>query len=263
LWLVLRQGISEPPTPGRPVDPKTYKKEYKELMEKTGKPFWPDAAWRDVVFAVAMIVVMAILALAFGPPVLGKPPDPSIVAANPRPDWYLLWYFAVLALLPHGSENYFMVFGPLLAGLILIVMPFVFNRGERSARRRPWSVAAVVMAVIMIGTLWVAGAKSNWSPNFAAEPLPPAVIGVQSGPIFDGARVFYEKGCLNCHLIGHRGGRRGPDLTAIGSLLSKDQIILRISNGGINMPAYATSLTPKALADLAAFLQSRKVPERD
>jgi mono/diheme cytochrome c family protein len=52
-------------------------------------------------------------------------------------------------------------------------------------------------------------------------------------------------------------------LTAIGSLLSKDQMILRISNGGLNMPAYATSLTPEALADLVAFLQSRKVREQD
>jgi ubiquinol-cytochrome c reductase cytochrome b subunit len=263
LWLVLRHGISEPPTPGKPVDPKTYRQEYKDLVEKTGKPFWPDAAWRDVVFAVAMIVVMAALALTLGPPVLGKPPDPSIIAANPRPDWYLLWYFAVLAMLPHGSEKYFMVFGPLLAGMILIILPFVFNHGERSARRRPWSVAAVVLTVIMIGTLWVAGAKSNWSPNFAAEPLPATVIHAQSGPIFDGARLFYEKGCLNCHLIGPYGGRRGPDLTAIGSLLSKDQMILRISNGGLNMPAYATSLTPEALADLVAFLQSRKVREQD
>jgi ubiquinol-cytochrome c reductase cytochrome b subunit len=257
LLLVLRHGISEPPTPGKPVDPKTYQKEYEELVQKTGKPFWPDAAWRDVVFAVAMIVVMALLALIFGPPELGKPPDPSIIAANPRPDWYLLWYFAVLALLPHGTEQYFMVFGPLLAGIALIVLPFVFNRGERSARRRPWSIAAVILTVIMIGTLWVAGAKSNWSPNFAAEPLSAEVVGATSGPVFDGAHLFYAKGCLNCHLIEKYGGRRGPNLTAIGSLLSKDQLTLRIANGGLNMPAFASALTPKEMDDLVAFLQSR------
>lgn len=258
LWLVLRHGISEPPTPGQPVNPKTYRKEYEELMQKTGKPFWPDAAWRDVVFAVAMIMVMALLALVFGPPELGKPPDPSIIAANPRPDWYLLWYFAVLALLPNGTETYFMVFGPLLAGLILIIMPFVCWRGERSARRRPWSVASVILVFIMIGTLWIAGAKSNWSPNFAAEPLPQEVIGAASGPVFDGARLFYTKGCLNCHLIGHYGGRRGPNLTAIGGLLTRDQLILRIANGGINMPAFASTLTAREMDALVAFLQSRK-----
>jgi ubiquinol-cytochrome c reductase cytochrome b subunit len=262
LWLVLRHGISEPPTPGKPVDPKTYRQEYKELLDKTGVPFWPDAAWRDVMAAVGMIVAMALFALVLGPPALGKPPDPSIVAANPRPDWYLLWYFAVLALLPHGTEQYFMVFGPLLAGILLIILPFVFDRGERSARRRPWSIAAVVLTVIMIGTLWVAGAKSNWSPNFNAEPLPENVVGTASGPVFEGAYLFYAKGCLNCHLIGKYGGRRGPELTAIGSLLSKNQIVLRIANGGVNMPAYASSLKPEQMEELAAFLQSRKRPSQ-
>ena len=170
----------------------------------------------------------------------------------------MLWYFAVLALLPHGTEQYFMVFGPLLAGIVLIALPFVFNRGERSARRRPWSIASVILVVIMIGTLWVAGAKSNWSPNFAAEPLPEEVVGAASGPVFDGARLFYAKGCLNCHLIQRYGGRRGPNLTAIGSLLSKDQIILRIANGGVNMPSYASTLSQQEMEELAAFLQSRK-----
>jgi ubiquinol-cytochrome c reductase cytochrome b subunit len=137
LWLVLRHGISEPPKAGKPVDPKTYREEYKELIEKKGRPFWPDAAWRDTVFCVGMIVAIAALAFFIGAPKLGKPPDPSIIAASPRPDWYLLWYFAVLALLPHGSEKYFMIFGPLLVGILLIALPFISNRGERSPNRRP------------------------------------------------------------------------------------------------------------------------------
>ena len=55
LRLVLRHGISEPPTPGKKVDPKTYRQEYRELMQKSGHPFWPDGAWRDVVFGFLII----------------------------------------------------------------------------------------------------------------------------------------------------------------------------------------------------------------
>ena len=260
LMLVLRHGISEPPKPGRPVDPKTYRQEYDALLKKEGVPFWPDAAWRDVVFSVATIAAMCLLALVFGPPELGKPPDPSIIAADPRPDWYLLWYFAVLAMLPHGMENWFMVIGPLLAGVVLILLPLLRNRGERSPRRRPWAIAIVVMVVTMIGTLWVAGGKSNWSPNFAAQPLPPKVIGATNGPVFEGAQVFHAKGCLNCHLIGPYGGRRGPNLTTVAGRLTADQMVLRIANGGVNMPAYASNLTPQQMDELVAFLQSRLPP---
>jgi ubiquinol-cytochrome c reductase cytochrome b subunit len=259
LWLVLRHGISEPPKAGKPVDPRTYRAEYKEMIEQKGKPFWPDSAWRDVVFCVVMIMVIAALALIYGAPQLGKPPDPSITTASPRPDWYLMWYFAVLALMPHGTEQYFLVFGPLLVGIILIALPFVFNRGERSPWRRPWAIAVVLMTGVMIATLWVAGVKSPWSPNFNAPLLSPSVVGATNGPVFIGAQLFHDKGCLNCHLIADDGGRRGPDLTAVAGRLSKNQMILKIANGGVNMPAYAANLTPAQMDALAAFLQSRKI----
>jgi len=258
LWLVLRHGVAEPPIAGKPVDPKTYRREYKELIKKHGRPFWPDVAWRDVVFCVVMIAAIAALALMFGAPALGDQPDPSIIAASPRPDWYLLWYFAILALLPHGTERYLMVYGPLLVGLALIALPFVFNRGERSPRRRPWAVAAVLMTVVMIATLWVAGANAPWSPDFDAKPLLPSVVGTTNGPVFIGAQLFQAKGCLNCHLIGDDGGKRGPDLTNVADRLSKDQLTLKIANGGVNMPAYAANLTPAEMDALTAFLQSRK-----
>jgi ubiquinol-cytochrome c reductase cytochrome b subunit len=169
-----------------------------------------------------------------------------------------LWYFAVLALMPHGTEQYLIVFGPLVAGVILIAMPFVFNRGERSPRRRPWAVAAVLMIVLMIATLWVEGVKSPWSPNFNAKPLTAAVVGTTNGPVWIGAQLFHDKGCLNCHLIAGQGGRRGPDLTEVGDQLSKDRMILRIANGGVNMPAFAGNLKPEEMDALVTFLQSRK-----
>jgi ubiquinol-cytochrome c reductase cytochrome b subunit len=259
LHLVLRHGISEPPKVGEPVDPATYRAKYEEHLKKEGVPFWPDAAWRDVVFGFAVIASIALLALVVGPPVLGKPPDPSLLDADPRPDWYLLWYFAVLAMIPPSLESYVVVLGPLAMGAVLLVVPLISNTGERSAWRRPWSVGAVVITVTMIGVLWVQGARAPWSPNFNAQPLTASVVGATSGPVFEGARLFYDKGCLNCHLIAGYGGRRGPNLSEIGGLLTKDAMVIRIMNGGRNMPAFASSLTPAEVADLVAFLQSRTV----
>jgi hypothetical protein len=104
--------------------------------------------WWEVRYAKSPVVTaneihvpagQRLLVRVVGPPELGKPPDPSIIAADPRPDWYLLWYFAVLALLPHGMENWFKVGGPLLAGVVLLLLPILRNRAcpRRSGIDRP------------------------------------------------------------------------------------------------------------------------------
>jgi ubiquinol-cytochrome c reductase cytochrome b subunit len=260
LYLVLHNGISEPPVPGVVVDPATYRAEYEQRMEKSGVPFWPDAMWRDVVFGVATIAGIALLAAIIGPPKLGKPPDPAIIDAYPQPDWYLLWYYAAFALMPPKIENYVILGGPVLIGVVFLAVPFISNRGERSARRRPWAVAFVVFCFMMIGSLWLQGARAPWAPNFAAEPLTADVVGTTTGPVAAGARAFHDKGCIHCHLIEGHGGRRGPDLSRIGSELTSDNITLRIINGGTNMPAYAGNLTPEDLSNLVAFLNSRRTP---
>jgi len=260
LFLVMHNGISEPPVPGVLVQPKTYRREYEERMKKFGRPFWPDAAWRDVVFVAAMIAAIVLLAAIIGPPNLDRPPDPSIIRADPRPDWYLLWYFAVLSLIPPSIEDYVIIGAPLVIGVVLFVVPFISNQGERSPARRPWSVAAVVLSVTMVGALWIQGYRSPWSPEFHAPPLSADAVGATSGPLAEGARVFHDKGCLNCHRIADQGGFRGPDLSHIGSLLTKQDMTIRIINGGTNMPAYAGNISPEELDAVVAFLQSRRTP---
>ena len=43
--------------------------------------------------------------------------------------------------------------------------------------------------------------------------------------------VFQNKNCRNCHALDGIGGRRGPDLTTVGTRLTRDQLIDQISNG--------------------------------
>jgi ubiquinol-cytochrome c reductase cytochrome b subunit len=259
LYLVVYAGISEPPEPGRPVDPKRYRAWYQDLLHRDGVPFWPDAAWRDVTFGFAVLIVIVLLAITIGPPPIAGPPNPADVNVTPRPDWFFLWYFGALALIPYGFENFLIIAGPLGLFLGMVSLPFWANKGERSPLRRPWAVVTALGAAVMIMSLTVIGADSPWSPNFNAMPLPAKKIGVPSGAAADGAKLFFQHGCEYCHSVGGYGGVRGPDLTDVGNRLTAQQMIIRILNGGDNMPAFASTLTTTQVNDLVAFLQSRTV----
>lgn len=260
LHLVLRNGISEPPIVGRPVDPKTYVDWYHGMLEREGQPFWPYSAWRDIVFGACVMIGIVVLAYVFGPATLDNPPDPSLTDANPKPDWYLLWYFAVLALVPKEAEDFVIILAPLLGGLLLLSVPFWSNKGERSWRRRPWAPLTALFVCTCIGVLWYSGTQEGWTPVFDVKPLVAKVVGAEKGPVHEGGVIFSTKGCLYCHEIGNQGGKRGPNLTYVGDRLTQDQLVIRILNGGVNMPAYANNLTPQQQDALIAFLESRKKP---
>jgi len=257
LYLVVHNGISEPPNASRPVEPKTYRPWYHALLARDGQPFWPDAAWRDVVFGVLVVLTVVGLAIIVGPPLLGKPPDPTIVEATPRPEWYFLWYYAILSIIPKWSEDLVMIWGPALFGIALILLPLVAGKGQRSPLRRPWSFVIVAVVLFMIAYYGEVGKVAPWSPRMDAPPLPTAVVGAISGPIAYGAQVFHDKGCEYCHKVSGYGGVRGPDLTYAGDTLTPAQITTRIYSGGTNMPSYRGNMTSDQLSALLAFLGSR------
>ena len=256
LYLVVRHGVSEVPKPGKPVNPATYRQEYDELLHREGIPFWPDFAFKDVLFALWVGSLVLLLAIVLGAPELGKQADPTVLEAHPKPDWYFLWLFALLSYAPPVLESAFIVGFPLLAGAALLAVPFIAPTGERSYQRRPWAVGIVAFTTVALGVLIVQGNQAPWSPELHAHVPAAAVAGLQ-GSALQGAALFEQKGCLACHAIGEEGGQRGPSLTAAGSRLTRDQLTWRILFGGNNMPAYGTALRPDEVEALVEFLATQ------
>lgn len=257
LYLVIVNGISEPPKAGRKVDPKTYQQWYNDMLKREGRPFWPDAAWRDAIFGALVVLAIVGLALLVGPPALTQPPDPSLVETSPKPDWYMLAIFALFALMPFQIESYVIFLGPLILVATLLALPFISNKGERSPIRRPWAVFGVVCVVTFTGSLLRIGLQSPWSPEFKTKPLTQVMV-FSHPELKKGAELFYKKGCQYCHQIDGHGGKTGPDLTLVGRTWNQNQLITQIINGGQNMPAYGGSMTRQELATLVKFLESRK-----
>ncbi len=265
LWLVLKRGISEPPTPGRAVDPKTYDVTYDEAM-KEGVPFLGDAMMKDMFFSVMMVIVVVVLAALIGPKGPSGLPDPALGGANPRPEWPFLWLFALLSLSPAGAETFIILVFPVILIVILLSVPFVSNRGERAPSRRPVAVLAVIVIYTALGVLTYQGVTAPWSPRMTAwsgDTIPTAIIRLSTPVQLQGALVFQNKNCRNCHALDNIGGQRGPDLTTVGTRLLRDQLIDQVSNGtpgGGNMPAYGKQLNPAEMAVLAEFLVSLRPP---
>src|SRR5208282_4590025 len=105
LLMVIKLGINEWPMPGRVVRKATYIKEYHELTEKDGIPFFPAAVWKDLFFGGFILLALAACALYFGPFGPSGPPDPTIIQTAPRPDFFFLWLYAVLSFLPPSLET--------------------------------------------------------------------------------------------------------------------------------------------------------------
>ncbi|MGH2364688.1 MAG: cytochrome b N-terminal domain-containing protein [Chloroflexota bacterium] len=266
LALIILDGISELPEPGRVVDPKTYREKYKALVQRDGEPFFPDAMWRDAVFALGVVVVVVLLAKVIGPIKLGPEANPTNILTYPRPDWYLLWYFSILALMPPQIENEVIVGLPPLIFILMIMVPFISNHGERAPSRRPWAVALAGGIVLMVAALTVVAYQAPWSPVIDAAAAVPIPSDIQqrltSSSEINGARMFQQKGCHSCHALEGQGGTRGPDLTTIADRFSRTQITARILDGAANMPAFAGTINSSDMGDLVNFLETLKAPSQ-
>jgi ubiquinol-cytochrome c reductase cytochrome b subunit len=270
LLMVVKLGINEWPMPGRLVRRETYLKEYEELTQKDGVPFVPDAIWKDLIFAACILLAVAVCAVVFGPFGPTGQPDPTIIQTVPKPDFFFLWLYAALSVLPPQLETPFLLIAPVIGIALLLLVPFLSGEGEKSWRRRPIAVLTVLLLAVTLATLTKLATYTPWSPQMSAwsgAAVPAEYLQDRSPLERQGAVVFQEKQCRNCHALGGEGGQRGPALDAVATRLTEDQLIRQVLQGRGNMPAYGKNLSPPEVTALVSFLctlhPAGQTPARD
>jgi ubiquinol-cytochrome c reductase cytochrome b subunit len=261
--MVLKLGINEWPMPGRIVKRATYLNEYRKLTENEGAPFVPYAIWKDIFFAAFILLAVAACAVWFGPFGPSGRPDPTIIQTVPKPDYFFLWLYALLSLLPPSLETPALLIGPVLVILGLLLLPFLSGEGEKSWKRRPIAVLTVMLIAVTLGTFTHLAGYAPWSPRMNAwsgAPVPAQFLHARTALERQGALVFQVKQCRNCHSLGESGGQRGPALDSVALRLTQDQLIRQVIQGGGNMPAYGKNLSPAETTALVAFLETLHPP---
>jgi ubiquinol-cytochrome c reductase cytochrome b subunit len=259
LLMVLKLGINDWPVPGRVVRRETYIKEYEELTRKDGVPFIPDAFRKDLVFSGIVILALVACAAIFGPYGPNEAPDPTVVQTQPKPDFFFLWLYAALALLPPKLETFFLLVGPLVGIGFLIALPLISGTGEKSWRRRPVPVLVLLLVFVTLAAFTKLGLYCPWSPVMDAwshAPVPQKFLAGRSPLERQGAVVLQGKQCRNCHALGDEGGLRGPALDRVAARLTEDQLFRQVLQGGGNMPAYGKNLSPPEVTALVSFLET-------
>jgi ubiquinol-cytochrome c reductase cytochrome b subunit len=259
LWMVLRLGINDWPMPGRLVSKKTYTLDYHKLTKETGIAFVPDAAWKDAVFAAAILLSVMACALYFGPFGPTGQPDPTIIQTAPKPDFAFLWIYAVLAYLPPSLETPVLFIAPVIGIGAMLLLPLLSPEGEKHWSRRPVAVLMVAVIGVTLGIFTHLGTYTPWSPimdAWTSDVIPTTYLHDRSPLERQGAILLQNKQCRNCHSVGGAGGLRGPALDGVATRLTEDQMIRQVLQGGGNMPAYGNALSPSETTALVGFLKT-------
>jgi ubiquinol-cytochrome c reductase cytochrome b subunit len=214
------------------------------------EPLFPNQLFRDTVFMLLLFLALAALALFFPAP-LEPQADPTDNTYNPRPEWYFYFVFQMLRIFEGKFELVGTVVLPTLAGVVLVLIPFLDRSPDRDPANRKFMLSAAALVVVTVVGLTVAGARA---PIVNA----PAVT---SPSVLAGRSIFGRSGCTACHSIQGKGGKIGPDLTHVGSrrdavwLLKHFKDPQSVSPGSI-MPK--VDLPEKELQDLTDYMLSLK-----
>jgi ubiquinol-cytochrome c reductase cytochrome b subunit len=274
LVMVVRQGIApvspalEKDSPKR-TDSKDYPAYYKSRYagSKTkGTRFWPDVIAKDLAVAAGMVVILFILASAFGAG-LELPADPSDASYVPRPEWYFLPFFQLLKLVPGSMEAVVAIGVPGALMLALLGLPFYDRNSNRSIRSRP--VAALSLGAVLGATALLLGASLREDSIGAVAPeAGRALTAVERA----GRSLFKAQQCGGCHQVGDQKVKKtddtpdAPDLTKVGLKHSSSWMHSFMEDPmkfhpDSKMPAFGPpKLSHQEIEELARYLSTLRGP---
>jgi quinol-cytochrome oxidoreductase complex cytochrome b subunit len=146
LTLVHQQGLTDPTgETGFDTPPPDGKK--KKLL-----PFFPNYILDEVIAWYVMLGILIVLASLF-PAGLEEPANPLHTPEYTKPEWYFLFLYQWLKLVPRLVG----VTVPLIAGLLLFLLPFLDRNPHLSAYKRPIAITIGILIVIAIVALTIWG----------------------------------------------------------------------------------------------------------
>jgi ubiquinol-cytochrome c reductase cytochrome b subunit len=256
-----------------------------EKRRGSGK-FWPDQAYKDVVFASFVLIALIGFCVFWRAPIAGVA-DRLGRSVTPKPAWNFLFLYQALKLFKGPWEVVGTVGVPTVLILLLLFLPFYDRGPERHPWRRPIAMTAGTTLVVLILTLTILGQLSRppaqgvsaaagsprgaspgrdtrARPDAAAEPNRSAVTPPErlaSSGVPRGRELFQSQGCSACHKVNGQGGTTGPDLSDEGDRgKSADWLVTQIHNPKAHdatsiMPSYS-SLSQDQVESLVAYLLS-------
>ena len=257
---------------------------YKKDVERRGKAFYPYAMFHDTVMSLVVVTVIVGLACVWyftadeasepdGASTSGslgvlyeEKADPGTTSFIPRPDWYFYFLFYLLRIFKWPDTVVLGTVGiPTIALILLLALPFLDRRPERRLSRRPVAVIAALLTVVTMGVLTYKGAVAEEGTGATGDVA--RWIGennIPEGEAQEGAQLFAESGCTNCHIyLGSGVANLGaPDLSEVGNEMDAARLQAYISNprefGNQVMPVYGETLSQEQLGQIAAFLEASK-----
>lgn len=200
-------------------------------IEPRTEPFWPRQVTYDVAFFALVVAILIAFTIVRGGASLEAPADPS--SGYPaRPEWYFLWLFEMLKIVPGELEGVAIGGLTFAVAAFLAALPLVDRRPIVSQRARwPHFAVAGGLAVIVLALTIKPLVQDARDAGLAAQRaalerdaerafrlarkgIPPGGAGdlYLNDPMERGKHLFAAE-CQSCHRLGDKGGDTAPDLT--------------------------------------------------